>query len=153
MRLTRREMFQAAVAASVAFWPMSGMAAQKPKGGGGGGGGTTSDDYIPMHPDLAMTREAFKNQLNQYFLVHDGNQATRVRLVEVRDCPSAAAAGAVGSQSCFTLFFAGALDEWLPDGNYVVETPSYGKMELFLKRATVTTRTARYEVAFNRVAQ
>ena len=150
MELTRREMVWAALAAAVgvSLSPSHAVAGHKPQSGSVDG----AADYIPMAPDLAMTREAFTLQLRQTFFAHrNGMPSVSLRLVQVTDSPSAVAAGTVGSQTCFTAFFTGPEDQLLLEGTYLIETPSYGRMELYLKPSQGTGRTIRYEAAFNRL--
>jgi hypothetical protein len=146
MAVTRRDMVRTmVVAAGAGLWPARAM------GQGNKGGGGTADP-IPMHPDLSMTREAFSSQLGQYFTAHHSAGQSRLKLDKVTDCAAAVAAGAVGSDTCFTAWFQGARGEMMQDGIYPVDTPQYGRMELFLKLSQMTSKGARYEVAINRFA-
>ena len=149
MLITRRELMGAAMATGiVAVMPFGVRAAE------------ARDDqdlsripeHTPMHPDLSMTRAAFERQLDQIFeIIRRDEPAFRIRLVAVRDGAAAAAAATIGSQSVFSAIFFGPPDEWVPEGAYLVRTPEYGPMVLFLKQGRATATETAYEAIFNRI--
>jgi hypothetical protein len=139
-------MVRVVAVAGVGLLPARAFAAQ------GQSGGNTLSDYVPMHPDLSLTRDAFVSQLRQNFVIYGpGNVPIAVKLASVRDCPNAVAAGMVGSQTCFLASFESTSRRWLPAGTYLVDTPQYGRMELFVKLTTVTAKKSSYEVVVNRL--
>jgi Domain of unknown function (DUF6916) len=111
-------------------------------------------EHIPMHPDLAMTREAFERQLDRIFLIVRADEpAFRIQLTKVVDAAGAVAAGTVGSQLTFTARFIGPADPWLPEGTYLVETPEYGRMALYLQHGQPVAGETVYEASFNRLTE
>lgn len=100
----------------------------------------------------ALTRSLLLGELNTSFVVWRGlARPVGLRLLQVGDTASAAAAGTVGSESCFSAIFEGATYAPLAQGTYTVTHAALGRLRLFLVPVGRPGRALMYEVSVNRL--
>jgi hypothetical protein len=102
----------------------------------------------------ALSRLAFVEQLDENFfaLRSGGVRAAELKLIAVKDPANAVALGMVNSSTCFTVVFSAYTTEGLVEGTYPVQTPRWGRIDLYLRPTVTVGESTWYEAAFNRPA-
>jgi hypothetical protein len=103
-----------------------------------------------------LFRSTFRSQLNESFRVRQPSgrpwmRTVSLRLVDVKDVPTAAEAGTEGREDCFTAVFSGPSRAPLDQRTYPVTNASLGRIQLFLVPGGNSGSERLYTATFNRV--
>lgn len=108
----------------------------------------------PQDETEFLTRSLLARELNTSFVAWRGTRRpVGLRLVRVSDTDTAAAAGTVGSEDCFSASFQGAAYAPLEQGTYKLSHATLGSLTLFLVPVGQSGRVRTYELTVNRVAR
>ncbi|HJR05776.1 MAG TPA: hypothetical protein VJ842_00660 [Pyrinomonadaceae bacterium] len=95
-----------------------------------------------------LTRESLSEQLNTKFRLNAGAEKfVEVELIEVVEGFEAA------GQDSFSAVFRGSLEEFFPQGTYLLEHERLGSFELFLVPIRRDAEGFAYEAVFNRLKE
>lgn len=98
-----------------------------------------------------LTRSRLLQETGTRFVVWRGaGRPVGLRLVSVADPASAAAAGTLGSEDCFSAFFEGVAYAPIAQGTYRVTHATLGTLTLFLVPVGRPAKVRTYELAVNR---
>lgn len=137
-------------AAAVLSYCLPGSASAARKGEPGPSAREAAAKEAVLSADPFLTRSVLIGQLRTTFAVEGRQKGLTLRLVEVGDLPSAAAAGTAGSDLSFAAVWSGPTTAPLRQQTYRLHHPQLGVFSIFLVPVGRDARVRRYEAVFNR---